>query len=198
MLVAVPSQHIITICIEYPPPTLGHRVVGTVNYLAKFLPHLSEVSDALHQLTKKDQPFEWSSMHEKAINTIKQLVTAPPVLKYYEPSKPLILQCDASDHGLGAALIQEGKPVVFASRALTNAEKNYAQIEKELFAIVYGMERLHQFTYGRSVIIESDHKPLEVIHQKPLSAAPRRLQKLLMRLQHYDITIQYKRVRKCS
>ena len=104
----------------------------------------------------------------------------------------MILQCDASDHGLGTALIQKWRPVAFACRALTNAEKNYAQVEKELLAIVYGTERFYHFTYGRSVI-ESDHKPLEVIHQKPLSAAPRHLQKLLMRLQHYDSTIQYKK-----
>ena len=81
-----------------------------------------------------------------------------------------------SDHGLGAALIQEEKPIAFTSRALKNAERNYAQNEKELLVIAYGTERLksfHQYTYGRPVIVESDHKPLEVIHQKPLSAAPR-------------------------
>ena len=60
-------------------------------------------------------------------------------------------------------------------------------------AIVYGVERFHQFTYGRPVTVESDHKPLEVIHQKPLSVAPRRLQKMMMRLHHYDVTISYKK-----
>ena len=68
---------------------------------------------------------------------MKKLISTPPVLKYYEPNKDLTLQCDASDHGLGAALIQEGKPVAFASRALTHTEKQYAQIEKELLAIVW-------------------------------------------------------------
>ena len=72
-------------------------------------------------------------------------------------------------------------------------EKQYAQIEKELLAIVYGTERFHQYTYGRPVTVESDHKPLEVIHQKPLSAAPRRLQKMMMRLHQYDLTIVYKK-----
>ena len=66
-----------------------------------------------------------------------QEASTPPVLKYYEPNKDLTLQCDASDHGLGAALIREGKPVAFASRALTHTEKQYAQIEKELLAIVW-------------------------------------------------------------
>ena len=169
------------------------RILGTVNYLAKFLPHLSQVSEPLRQLTKKNQPFDWDKSHDAAFTQIKKLITEPPVLKYYESTKPLIIQCDASDHGLGAALIQEGKPVAFASRALTHAEKQYAQIEKELLAIVYGTERFHQYTYGRPVTVESDHKPLEVIHQKPLSAAPRRLQKMMMRLHLYDLTIVYKK-----
>ena len=141
------------------------RILGTVNYLAKFLPYLSQVSEPLRQLTKKNQPFDWDKSHIAAFTQINKLITEPPVLKYYESTKPLIIQCDASD-----ALIQEGKPVAFASRALTHAEKQYAQIEKELLAIVDGTERFHQYTYGRPVTVESDHKPLEVIHQKPLSA----------------------------
>ena len=135
------------------------RILGTVNYLAKFLPHLSQVSEPLRQLTKKDHPFVWNEATDTAFNEIKKLITTPPVLKYYEPNEPLVLQCDVSDHGLGAALIQGGKPVAFASRALSQAEQKYAQFEKELLAIVYGVERFHQFTYGRPVTVESDHKP---------------------------------------
>ena len=125
------------------------RILGTVNYLAKFLPHLSQVSKPLRQLTKKDHPFVWNEATDAAFRKIKKLITTPPVLKYYEPSEPLEPQCDASDHGLGAVLVQGGKPVAFASCALTQAEQQYAQIEKELLAIVYGVERFQQFTYGR-------------------------------------------------
>ena len=72
--------------------------------------------------------------------------------------------------------MQEGKPIAYASRALTTTETNYAQIEKELLAIVFGVERFHQYTYGRKVVVDSDHKPLETIFGKPLVSAPRRLQ----------------------
>ena len=98
------------------------------------------------------------------------------------------MQCDASEKGLGASLLQDGKPLAYASRALTNTETNYAQIEKELLAIVF-----HQYTYGRKVGVDSDHKPLERIFGKPLASAPS-LQKMLMRLQRYHIDIQYKKV----
>ena len=158
------------------------RIMGTINYLSKFLPQLSELSEPLRQLTKKDVAFVWDSVHDQAFAKLKQLVTAPPVLKFYEPDKELVIQCDASKTGLGAALMQKGRPLAYASCALTSAERNYAQIEKELPAIVFAAEHFHQYTYGRPVKVDSDHKPLETIFTKPLASAPQRLQRMLMRL----------------
>jgi hypothetical protein len=94
--------------------------------------------------------------------------------------------------------MQERRPIAYASRALTSTESNYAQIEKELLAIVFGVQRFHQYAYGRKVIVDSDHKPLETIFDKPLAAAPIRLQKMFMRLQLYDVDIQYKKGQKCT
>ena len=98
----------------------------------------------------------------------KQLVTNASVLKYFESTKGITLQCDASDKGLGAVLLQDGHPITYASRVLTDPKTRYAQIEKELLADVYGLEKFHTYTYGRQVTVESDHKPLEVIVKKPL------------------------------
>ena len=101
------------------------------------------------------------------------------------------MQCDASSLGLGAAILQEGKPVAFASRALSSAEKNYSQLEKEMLAIVFALRRFDQYVYGREILVESDHQPLETILQKPLHEAPRRLQRMMMELQRYDLTVKY-------
>ena len=103
-------------------------------------------------------------------------ITAEPVLKYDDQSKELTLQVDASDTGLGAALIQEGRPIAYTSRSLSDAETRYAQIEKELLAVVFGLEKFHLHTYGRQVKVQSDHKPLEIIATKPLHRTPKRLQ----------------------
>lgn len=84
---------------------------------------------------------------------------------------------DASKHGLGAALLQKGKLVGYASKSLTSTEQEYAQIEKEMYAIVFGAERFHQYIYGNQIDVTTDHKPLETILKKPLSAAPARLQR---------------------
>ena len=70
------------------------------------------------------------------------------------------MQCDASSTGLGAALLQDETPVIFASQSLTNTEQNYCQLEKELLAVVFALQRFDQYVYGRAVIVESDHQPL--------------------------------------
>lgn len=75
---------------------------------------------------------------------------------------------------------------------LTETEENYAQIEKELYAVLFGCKRFHQYLYGRQVVVESDHKPLESIMRKPLAAAPPRLQQMILQLQRYDIIITHK------
>ena len=103
---------------------------------------------------------------------------------------------DAGNSGLGAALLQEGKPVAYASRSLASAEKNYAFIEKELLAVLFGCERFHQYVYGNKTFTESNHKPLESIMKKPLARARTRLQRMLLHMQKYDFQLSYKSGRK--
>ena len=79
----------------------------------------------------------------------------------------------------------------YASRSLSSAEKNYAQIEKELLAIVYGCTKFHQYVYGKKVNVQTDHKPLEALFKKPLFQAPQRLQRMMLRLQCYDLRVEY-------
>ena len=174
-------------------PAAVQRLQGMVTYLARFLPRLSEVMEPIRKLTHKDVEWEWKEEQENAMNEIKKLVTTAPVLAYYDPRKTLTIQCDASKSGLGAALMQDGQPIAFASRALTNTEQRYAQIEKEALAIVFALEKFHQYTFGRRIHIESDHKPLESIVKKPLHRAPKRLQNMLMRMLNYDTEIHWKK-----
>ncbi|KAK3703506.1 hypothetical protein QZH41_002225 [Actinostola sp. cb2023] len=147
--------------------------------------------EPIRRLTRKDVDWKWSDEQEKAFNEVKKLVTNAPVLSYYDPDSELEIQCDASQKGLGAALLQHGKPIAYVSRALTETEQRYAQIEKEMLAIVFSLEKFNQYVFGRHVKIQSDHKPLEAILKKPLGCAPRRLQGMMMRLQKYDFEVRY-------
>ena len=104
---------------------------------------------------------------------MKQLVTNAPVLRYYSLQDEVTIQCDASQSGLGATLLQNRQSVEYSSRALTSAETHYAQTEKEFLAIVFACRHYDAYIYGReSVQVETDHKPLVLIMQKPLSKAP--------------------------
>ena len=102
------------------------------------------------------------------------------------------MQCDVSSLGIGAAILQDTNILAYASRALTPTEQGYAQIEKELLAVVFALRKFDHYTYGRSVKVERDHKPLQIIMKKPLLDAPKRLQRMLLQLQRYDIDLIYK------
>ena len=94
--------------------------------------------------------------------------------------------------GLGACLIQDGKPIAFASKSLTGAESHYANIERELLAIIFACIRFNTYLQGHRFTVQSDHKPLEMIHLKSMHNAPPRLQRMLLQLQKYDMKIEYK------
>ena len=120
------------------------------------------------------------------------MATTSPLLKYYNPEDELTIQRDALlEKGLGATVLQKGQPVAFASLALTDTKSRYAQIEKELLAVVFALNKLEQYAYGRPVTIESDHKLLEAIAKKPLRCAPKRLQGMFLKVQKFDINIVY-------
>ena len=118
---------------------------------------------------------------------LQKAITNTPVLRYYNLEEEATIQCDASRSGLGAALMQNGQPVTYASRAMTEAETRYAQIEKELLAIVFACDRFDYYSYGRDrVKVELDHQPLEAIMKKPRNDAPKCLQRMLLQLQKYS------------
>ena len=120
----------------------------------------------LANLNKKDTPWTWSETQQTAFANIKGLVSNTPVLSFYDPNKDLTLENDASNYGIGSVLLQEGKPIAYASRLLTDTERRYAQIEKEMLAIVYGLQKFHHYTYGRSLNVITDHSPLVSIVNK--------------------------------
>jgi len=143
--------------------------------------HLSDLKD--------DAEFLWDQPQRDALDRTKAIILSQPVLSFFDPAKPITLQVDASKHGLGATLFQEDKSVAFAPKSLNKTEQNYAQREKELYAILFGCRRFHQYLYGHKLTVQSDHKPLESIMRKPLSVAPPRLQRMLLQLQKYDLHV---------
>ena len=166
-------------------------ILGMLAYVSKFIPRLSELSVPLRTL-KIQEEWLWSEQASQAFRDVKSALTSTPVLQYYDVSKPVKVTVDASMKGLGAAILQDDGVVAYASRSLTPTEQRYAQIEKEMLAVVFGCERFHKLIYGKSdVSIESDHKPLENILQKPVHSAPIRIQRMILKLQPYEFKLRY-------
>ena len=165
--------------------------LGMVNYLSRFSSQLAMLTAPLRDLCKKSNEFIWGPEHDQAFTNVKKEITSLPNLQFYNSQKPLTLQVDASLEGIGAALIQDNGPVAFASKAMTDTEQRYSNIEREMLAIVFGLERFHHYVYGRKVRVETDHKPLEAIVKKHLHNAPPRLARMLLRILCYDIEVVY-------
>ena len=100
----------------------------------KFIKDYSEKTATLRELLHNDVVWNWTETHQQAFDRLKDDLTNPPVLKFFDAGKPVVLSADASKSGLGAACLQDDAPVAFASRALSDAEAKYAQIAKELLA----------------------------------------------------------------
>lgn len=165
--------------------------VGMANYLSKFLLNLSTLAEPLRRICKENVKFDWSTEQQHAFDKIKGLVTQAPILQYFDSEKPIVIQCDASATGLGGVLLQNGRPVAFASRTLNSTEQNYAQIEKESLAILFSCARFEQYILGKPVTVESDHRPLQKIIKKLLLTIPKRLQRMFLALQRYNISLVF-------
>ena len=126
-----------------------------------------------------------------ATDSLKIKLTTLSVLTYFDKDKYHIIQTDASKIGLGAALLQESQPIVYASRALTDTECRYSNIERELLGVVFELKKLHHYTFWKSITVETDHQPLTSIWKKTIATSSPKLQKLLLGLAQYDVHIKY-------
>ena len=126
------------------------------------------------------------TLNRQHISTAKKQWICNTLLKttlaYYDRTQPLTIQTDASEYGLGAELLQNNRPIAFASETLTNVETRYANIEHECLSVVFGLEKFHTFIYARHITVYIDHKPLEMITKKQIHAVPPRLQRMLLQL----------------
>ncbi|XP_029055276.2 uncharacterized protein K02A2.6-like, partial [Osmia bicornis bicornis] len=168
------------------------RILGMINYVRQYIPNLSKLTAPLRELLQDSVEFHWFEYHLKALQEIKIAMKKAPVLNF-NANREIFIQSDASGSGLGCCLLQDEKPVFFASRSLSESEKNYAVIEKELLAIVFATNKFHQFVYGRKVHVLTDHKPLvNLLNEKNIGDIPSpRLQRMKIKLLRYEIVAKH-------
>ncbi|BES98482.1 Hypothetical protein NTJ_11291 [Nesidiocoris tenuis] len=166
-------------------------ILGMCSYLSEFVPHLADITTPLRRFIRKDAEWKWQIEHRMAIKKIKSILSNPPVLGIFDPKKDLTMYVDASSTRLGCVLIQEGRPIAYASKSLTDTETQYAQIEKEMMSIWFGCSRFHQYVDGARVTVFTDHKPLLAIFKKELCDVTSRLQRYKLGLLKYDIDLRF-------
>ncbi len=154
------------------------RFLGMVNQLGKFSSNIANLTQPLRELLSTKKAWLWGTDHQdRAFQQVKEELSRPTVLAHYNPEADLKLSADASSYGLGAVLFQRElefwKPVVYASRSMSETERRYAQIEKEALATTWACEKLADYLLGRKFTIESDHKPLiPLLNSKQLDSLP--------------------------
>ncbi|KAK2704438.1 hypothetical protein QYM36_016737 [Artemia franciscana] len=152
-------------------------LLGMYNYLSRYIPNLAMLNKSLRDLSKQ-QKFEWNTSHKEAKRGIQNAISKN--LSYFDPeAKEIEVITDASQHSLGAQLSTDGATVAFASRSLSEAEQRYSQMEKEMLAITFACKTFHQYLFGRTICVTTDHKPLESIFGKSIQRAPPRLQRMI-------------------
>ena len=172
--------------------------LGAIKYIAKFLPKLSEQTDRLRKLLKKNEPWIWGDEQQKDFKKIKQMLTEGPCLAHYAKDKDNIVTTDASTTGLGITLWQKQddgnrKPIAFGSRYLNDTEKKYSIGELELLAVVRGLEKFRFYLYRKKVYLYTDHQALEPLINRNRSNRQysARLTRWLERLTYFNISIQH-------
>jgi hypothetical protein len=182
-----------------PPTEVSgvRRLLGTVNQLGKFIPNLAAITQPIRDLLIKGNHWTWGESQQVAFDKIKEILTSPPTLAFFNPNYETLVSADASSFGLGAVLLQkksegEIRPVAFISRAMSSTESRYAQIEREALAFTWACERLSDYLIGIPFHIQTDHKPLiPLFSTKRLEDLTPRLQRFRMRMMRYDYTISH-------
>lgn len=160
-----PNPSRISAVLDFPTPTNVTQVrqfIGLTSYYRRFVDGFAKIAAPLHDLTKKDVEFQWTTPCQVAFEELKRRLTSAPILAYPDFDLKFVVETDASYHGLRAVLSQKLPhqklhPVAFASRALSPPEKNYSVTELETLAVVWAIKHFHAYLYGNSVKVVTDH-----------------------------------------
>jgi hypothetical protein len=159
---------------KWPTPTTVKQVrsfLGFCNFYRAFIPKFSDIARPLNDLTKKNYQWRWETSQQNMFEELKHICAKEPVLRAPDWNKPFIMETDASGYALGVVIAQEHKdgihPIVFHSRSLLDAEKNYDAHDEEMLGVIYGLKMGRKFFLGTQepVRIRTDHKNLQYFRE---------------------------------
>ena len=164
--------------------------LGMAQYSARFIPKFATITEPLRQLTRHETPWTWGDKETSAFNAVKEALCKSATLAYFDMKKQPVIVVDASPVGVAGLLMQDGKTVCYASRALSNVEQRYSQTEREALAIVWACEHFDLYVRGTNFKVITDHRPLVTIWDKP--SPPARIARWSLRLQPYSMKVEYR------
>lgn len=177
---------------NWPLPTSIKQLrgfIGLTGYYRRFIKSYGEISRPLMQLLKKGS-FQWSQAATEAFTKLKQAMITSPVLALPDYSIPFVVETDASDQGVGAVLMQQGRPIAYFSKGLSNKHQGLSTYEKELLAIVLATQKWNYYLQGNHFVIKTDHQSLKFLLEQRLSTLLQ--QKWLSNIIGFDYEIVYK------
>lgn len=179
-----------------PNPKTAKEVLSfmqTCSWYRRFIPSFANIAKPLSDLTKKNAKWNWGEKQQEAFNTLKRMLTSPPILQQVNEELPFVLKTDASNYALGAVLLQGEKEsertIEYASRLLLPAERNYSTTEREALAVVWAVQKFRGYIEGSEVLILTDHQPLKWLFS--LKSPTGRLARWALLLQTFNIKLAY-------
>ena len=177
---------------DYSIPTDKKSVqkfLGAVNFYRSHIPDLATIAAPLYDLLRKGVKFNWTTSCQKSFHLLCHVLSTRITLVPFRDEGDIVLQTDASSVALGAVLLQDGKPVEFYSRKLSNVEQRYPTYEREAAAMVSAMLHFRPFLIGRHFILQTDHRPLLAWRNK--MPETKRQARLWVKVQDLDYDIEY-------
>jgi hypothetical protein len=167
--------------------------LGLTGYYCKFVRNYGRIEAPLTALTKKDE-FSWTLEETKAFEQLKEVMCKAPILTTPDFTKTFIVESDASGNGIGAVLMQEGRPLAFESRPLKGKDLHKPIYEKEMMAILHALKKWNPYLIGRNFKVKIDHDSLKYFLEQRLSLEEQ--QKWVTKILGYDFEIVYKKGKK--
>ena len=171
--------------------------LGMAGYSSPFIPKFSENTSKLRELLTAME-YEWKQEHQMAFDEVKKCLSSETTLAYFVPGRESELIVDGSPEGLGTILAQKDpetnkfRPVAYASRACTEIEKRYSQIERECLAATWGVEKNQHYLIGGKFDLITDHQPLVTLLNNPVKSAPLRIERMRVKLMGFDFTVKHR------
>lgn len=187
---------------DLPRPASTDEVkafLGKIGYYSKFISQMSTKAAPLYAMLKAQAKFEWTDACERAFKVLKEDILKSPCLTHYDPSKQLILATDGSPYGVGAVLSQLEndfeRPIAFASKTLTPAQRGYSQLDREGLAVIFAVTKFHKYLFGRRFILQLDNKPLTALfspdREIPVMTA-QRITRWACKLRAYNFEVRFR------